>query len=78
MRFSETTLDQFFDHHESLKKNEKPTKKEEAPDTTFKELLKTGNIDYLLSVEYDGKNSCAAARFYDPKDHLIHFWCDNS
>ena len=78
MGFSETTLDQFFESYKPRKKKEKTPKEEKTIDIDFKAPLTTKESDYLLSVEYDGKNSCAAARFYDPRKHSIYFWYDNS
>ncbi|MFX1466109.1 MAG: DNA-directed DNA polymerase I, partial [Promethearchaeota archaeon] len=77
MDFSETTLDQFFESYEPRKKTEKSSKDEKITEIETKKLS-TKKKDFLLSVEYDGKNSCAAARFYDPKNHSIYFWHDCS
>ncbi|MCK5588137.1 MAG: DNA-directed DNA polymerase I, partial [Candidatus Lokiarchaeota archaeon] len=85
MEFSQVPLDRFLENHEMRKKKEMPTKKEELiiktekiNDVEVKAPLKAENADYLLSVEYNGKKGCAAARFYNPRDHSIHFWYDNS
>ena len=85
MEFSQVPLDRFLENHEMRKKKEMPTKKEEViiktekiNDVEVKAPLKAENADYLLSVEYNGKKGCAAARFYNPRDHSIHFWYDNS
>jgi len=85
MGASQLPLDQFFETHEPRKKKEKPIKKEEEiiktekiNDVEVKAPLTAENAAYLLSVEYNGKKGCAAARFYNPRDHLIHFWYDNS
>ncbi len=78
MGFSETTLDQFFESYKPRKKKEKTPKEDKTLDLDFKLPQMTKKTDYLLSVEYDGKNSCAAARFYDPRKHSIYFWYDNS
>ncbi|MFX1519588.1 MAG: DNA polymerase domain-containing protein [Promethearchaeota archaeon] len=78
MGFSETTLDQFFESYKPHKKKKKTQKEDKKIDVGFTAPLTTKKADYLLSVEYDGKNSCAAARFYDPRENSIYFWYDNS
>ncbi len=77
MDLSETILDQFFESYKPRKKKEKSSKEEKITELEIKELT-TKKTDFLLSVEYDGKNSCAAARFYDPRNHSIYFWHDCS
>ena len=77
MDLSETTLDQFFESYKPRKKKEQSSKEEKITELEAKELT-TKKTDFLLSVEYDGKTSCAAARFYDPRNHSIYFWHDYS
>jgi DNA polymerase I len=77
MDFSETTLDQFFESYKPPKKQETPSEEKKKTDLKTTEPT-TKKTDFLLSVEFDGKNSCAAARFYDPINHSIYFWHDCS